>query len=91
MYHIFGSFFNDEAEMKRLAQIYNEQLDEIKGIKSWLLMRNPEDDVSSALYVCETREDAESVKAIFDLIREKHDEDIGFNTEFIFKVVDSNF
>ncbi len=63
---------------------------EIPGVNEIsMFSRIKEDEVASLLFVCDDRETAEVVQESMKGILKKHNTDIGFHTEFVFKLLDN--
>ena len=90
IYQIFGNYFNELDRVIHLSQEYRDRLDSIPGILSNGLFYQQEEDglTVSTLYRCKERVTAEKVQSVIHEIMKKHDSDIGFTTEFIFKEID---
>lgn len=88
-YQIFGNFFQNEKELKRISEEYRSRFEKFDGLISRYVFEKLAEEVASGLYICRDKETAEKIKAIVHEIRDKYDEDIGFTTEFIFKIVEN--
>jgi hypothetical protein len=90
-YQIFGHFYKDENELSRIRKEYDERFGHLSGLMSWYVFAEEDGEIASVLFICKDKETAENIHKMFGEVQEKYKEDIGFTTEFIFKLVESSF
>ena len=88
-YQIFGNYYRDEKEFIRLSMVHRDKFLNISGVKEIHMFSQMEDEIASLLFICEDRESAEKAKKIMNEILSDIDEDVGFHTEFIFRLLES--
>lgn len=88
-YQIFGNYFRDEKEFIRLSTIHRGKFLSIPGLKEIYMFSKMEEGLASLLCICGDEETAENAKVVMNEILSQIDEDVGFRSEFIFKLLET--
>ena len=87
-YHIFGIVYRSEEEMYQMINESTKSFEGIDGLVSRQTFQNVDDQIASALFICDDLETVGIVKEIMNELIEKYDEFIGFTTEFSYKILE---
>ena len=55
-YQIFGNYFRDENEIKKISDLHRSSFEKIPRLKSNYVFSKIEDEVVSVLYVCDDKQ-----------------------------------